>query len=301
METKYHAILESPKIRGGGETVNSKTHRSWLAAGLGAFVFPLLIALSASPANAQCAQWDVSGEWQIVQSNKWIAGMALSQSGTEVTGTARDVLEAYIGNGPKIPVNGTMVGNKFNLTVYWKGGRVGAYRGTVDAGGGMKGTTYDKSQPSVRATWYSNRSMVCADADTPQPTAPSTTTTTPPRPPPIRHSGHDNTTPPRPPPIRHSGHDNSKPPVSPTISANPIAVSIPAGKAEGTTTLTWDAGPDHPDAQVRRKAGIGGQEILVDARPKGTLVVTVEPGKNYQFILKDSDQQLAKAVVLTKQ
>ncbi len=134
----------------------NKIHRRWFRAGLGALLLVSLTALLPFPVQAQCEQWDVSGDWEIVQSNGSRVQMVLSVNGTAVTGYARDVQDA-----PRIPVTGTMVGNKFNVTVYWKGGNVGVYRGTVDAGGGMKGTTRDKAS-GARATWYSNRSMICA-------------------------------------------------------------------------------------------------------------------------------------------
>jgi hypothetical protein len=297
MNMKHHSTVSAPVIRGGGKTLGNTIHRGWLAAGLGALFFASLTAFSPSPARAQCEQWDISGDWEIVQSNGNRVAMILSVNGTKVTGTARDIRDL-----PEIPVTGTMVGNKFNVTVYWKRGNVGVYRGTVDAGGGMKGTTYDKANPGVHATWYSNRSMVCADADVSQPIAPpiESTNPTPPRPPPLKSTGHmpANPTPSRPPPLKSTGHMPKT--QSPTISANPIAVTVPDGESRGATTLTWNAGPDHPDAQVLMKVGIDGEETLVAGRGKGTRRVSVERGKNYQFILTDSGQQLAKAVVISK-
>jgi hypothetical protein len=185
-----------------------------------------------------------------------------------------------------------MEGNKFDMTVYWEGGSVGVYRGTVDAGGGMKGTTYDKRDPGrARATWYSSKSFLCARTDAANP-APS-------RPPPLKSTGKmPAPTPSRPPPLKSTG--KMPKPQSPTISANPIAVTIPEGQSRGRTTLTWDAGPDHPDAEVWMK-DMQGEERLVVRQGKGTRSVTVERGKNYQVILTDAGQQLARAAVLTKQ
>lgn len=300
MKTKHDSVLSMPVIRSGGKTLIHTTDRRRFAAGLGALFFSSLTALLPAPAHAQCKQWDVGGTWHAIQSNGSRVEMILLMRETEVTGTARDLPGAL-----KIPVTGTMVGNKFNVTIYWHGGNVGVYRGTVDAGGGMKGTTFDRSDPGgARATWYSNRSMTCADARAPvypQATVPpiTSTTATPPRPPPIKSSGKAKPTP-TPRPIRQSGGDNAETQVSPTISANPIAVTVPAGQSQGKTTLTWDAGTDHPEAQVWRKVGIDGEETLVDNSAKGTRVVAVEGGKNHQFILKDAGQQLARAAVIAK-
>jgi hypothetical protein len=160
MKTTQHHIIESaPALQSGDHGQNDRIRSrssAWARAGS---LFAILFALLPSLGQAHCDQWDVSGTWRVVQSNGNQVEMILRVNGTEVTGTARDVQDA-----PLIPVTGTMVGNKFNVTVYWKGGNVGVYRGTVDAGGGMKGTTYDKSHPNgARATWYSNRSMLCAD------------------------------------------------------------------------------------------------------------------------------------------
>jgi hypothetical protein len=274
---------------GGGKTRWETIYRRWFAAGLGAVVFSTLITLLPSPAHAQCGHWDVSGEWEIQQSNATRVALVLSVNGNKITGTARESRNATI-----IPVTGTFEGNKFNMTIYWQGGYVGVYRGTVDAGGGMTGTTHSKNFDGARATWYSMRSMVCADADIPQP-APDTA---PPRPPPIKSSGKTKIDP-TPRPIKSSGKAKTST-ASPTISANPIAVTIPEGQTHGRTTLTWDAGPDHPDAEVWMK-DMQGEERLVVRQGKGTRSVTVELGKNYQIILTDAGQQLAKAAVLTRQ
>jgi hypothetical protein len=86
----------------------------------------------------------------------------------------------------------------------------------------------------------------------------------------------------------------------PRISASPAVVAIPAGQSQGTVTLTWDGGPDHPYAEVWMKDSSQGDEKFLVEQGKGTRSVTVERGKNYQFILTDAGQQLARAAVISK-
>ncbi len=83
------------------------------------------------------------------------------------------------------------------------------------------------------------------------------------------------------------------------LSASPRLVSIPAEQTQGTTTLTWDGGPDHPYAEVWVKEG-GQDETFVVEQGKGTRRMTVERGKNYLFILTDSGKRLATVTVTAK-
>ena len=45
---------------------------------------------------------------------------------------------------------------------------------------------------------------------------------------------------------------------------------------------------------------MAGKEIRVADQGKGTRTVTVDRGKNYQFLLMETAEQLAKAVVISK-
>ena len=54
----------------------------------------------------------------------------------------------------------------------------------------------------------------------------------------------------------------------------------------------WDGGPEHLNAEVWVKVG-DEAETLVVRSGKGSREVTVESGKTYLYILKDSGQQLA--------
>jgi hypothetical protein len=304
MKTKYNPTLLAAGAESGDQTQNYSIRGRWFAVGLGGFLLTSIFALSTPSMEAQCEQWDVSGKWKIRQGS-FTLPVVLTQKGKTVTGSAlhRDATtipessEQGFGERGDLEgsVNGTVEGDKFDVQINWARGGVGIYRGTIGKNGVIQGMTYDKNKPSSSATWRSSKVMKCAEEDAAEPTNP-----TPVRPPPLKSTGHmpTNPTPSRPPPLKSTGH---MPKIqSPTISANPIAVTFPEGQSQGTTTLTWDGGPDHPDAQVWMKQGIEGEETLVAEQGKGTRRVTVERGKNYQFILKDSGQQLAKAVVISR-
>ena len=84
----------------------------------------------------------------------------------------------------------------------------------------------------------------------------------------------------------------------PFITANPADVISPR-RSQGTTTLTWNGGPDHPYAEVWVKVD-GADETFIVEQGKGTREVTVELGKTYLFILTDAGQRLATVTVTVK-
>jgi hypothetical protein len=89
-------------------------------------------------------------------------------------------------------------------------------------------------------------------------------------------------------------------PTPPFITASPEVVLISPQHSPGTTTLTWDGGPDHPYAEVWVKMNDADETFIVE-QGKGTRVVTVEAGKTYLFILEDAGQRLATVTVTVKQ
>jgi hypothetical protein len=162
-------------------------------------------------------------------------------------------------------VTGTVTGSAFYLNL--KGLEL---RGDIAADGKIHGVMHDLSNPNKKLVFVSSRVMKCTEKF-------SNTPATPQKP------------------------VNTAPPAkaTPNISASSTVITIPDGQSEGTVTLTWDGGPDHPYAEVWVKAGGDDEKFLVE-QGKGTRSVTVERGKNYLFILSDSGQQLAKAVVISK-
>lgn len=303
MKTKYNLMLSTAGLSCGDETQKNGIRHRGVARLLRGFLCSSVFALSLATAGAECPQWDVGGHWAISQ-GRFKISVALSQNGTTVSGSAihhnamiskpsgQKFGQAADLNGS---VTGTIEGGTFQVEINWDGGGAGIYRGTIGQNGVIRGTTYDKNKPSSTATWSSNRVMNCADATAVQPPNPT--------PKAIPSSGRKRTNP-TPPPLKATD-EASKPQIlpsagGPTITAHPTAVTIPAGQSQGTVTLTWDGGPDHPSAEVWRKEGTSGPETLVVQRGKGTRSVTVDRGKIYQFILRDAGQQLARAVVIAK-
>jgi len=140
---------------------------------VGLFALPLSFA-----AEAACAQWDASGDMILHQANGYRPSFILQRSGSELHGSA-----TYTITTPKCverancaqilgDVAGSIAGNSLEITAYWKNGSVGVYRGTVDAHGGLEGTTYDRSHPESSSHWYSERTLRCVTStEVPPPTS----------------------------------------------------------------------------------------------------------------------------------
>jgi hypothetical protein len=282
------------------------------AAGLGgSFLFGAICVLVPSVVEAQCPQWDVSGSWTIQQSDGYTVQINLQQTGKKLTGKASYFYDIRRSGdrtfGAKYPsANGSASGNiggaDFYCEIKWETGPVGVYTATVSPGGRIHGTLYDKSNPNrSKATWFSTDLMHCGERktagsngsaalnnltfsvpgpviakyQTPQPPAQSSPKRV------ISHKGKGRT-------------DAAAPAAVPNI----IAFNKP-GQTPGTQTLTWDGGPDHPNAAVWVKVD-GADETKVVEQGKGTRQVTVEPGKTYQYVLTDAGQQLATTTVKAK-
>jgi len=310
MKTKYNSTLSATDANGGDRTQKGPIRRKWSAPVLGGFLFTSIFALSAPSVEAQCEQWDVSGKWKIRQGS-FTLPVVLTQKGKTVSGSAahRDAIitksDGTTGRFGELgdlagSVNGTIEGDRFDVQINWARGGVGIYRGTIGKNGVINGMTYDKNKPSSTATWRSSKVMKCADEDSGNSTESAPEEPAAPTPKPIKNSGNKPTAP-TPKPIKNSG---SKPQtqssvVAPTISAHPKILTIPEGESEGTVTVTWDGGPDHPDARPWLKEGTQGEEVMVADQGKGKRPITLERGKNYQFLLIDAGRQLAKAVVIS--
>jgi hypothetical protein len=248
----------------------------------------LFLAALPSPADAACPHWDVSDIWIAKQSNHHDVEFILSQDGTRIWGTARETRDI-----PRIQIEGTMIGNQFSVTVFWSGGTQGVYRVIVDSKGKLAGTTYDKNNPSSRATWVASRAMKCRpELAAPPSSPPQPKPSVPPAPLQTRERATERTPPP--PPIE------STPVTSATIKAVPQLVSIPDGKEEGFSRLVWSAGNQHPNAQLMVKVD-GGDEEVADPQSKGSRNVRVEAGRTYLYMVVDAGKRLAAVTVLTNQ
>jgi hypothetical protein len=84
------------------------------------------------------------------------------------------------------------------------------------------------------------------------------------------------------------------------ITANPNPVFLSKGQTHGTTTLTWEAGNEHPYAEIWVKVD-GADETFVVESGKGTRAVYIERGKTYIFKLSDGNELIASVIVTTKE
>ena len=62
------------------------------------------------------------------------------------------------------------------------------------------------------------------------------------------------------------------------------------------TTIAWDGGKDHPYAEVWVRVDNEDEKKLLE-QGRGTLPVTVVPGKTYVYILTDAGTTLATITV----
>lgn len=89
----------------------------------------------------------------------------------------------------------------------------------------------------------------------------------------------------------------------PTITADPNPVEIKPPAAQGSTTLTWNAGQEHPYAEVWVKVDdaepIRLFEMDGQTNGRGTLKTPVQFRKLHHYILTDNGEDLATVDVKT--
>ncbi len=136
----------------------------------------LLAAILSPAAQAECPQWNVSGDWTIFQSNTQSnysqPTFKFQQEGKTFKGTAR--LE-YVHEDECIflvqcgddyyhhtaSVDGEVDDESVQFTAYWSNGSIGYYEGTINNQGRMKGTGYERRSPDTIVTWFSDRTAEC--------------------------------------------------------------------------------------------------------------------------------------------
>ena len=210
MKTRHQPILSSPVTQSGDQKLNNPIRRKWSAVVFGGFLFTSIFALSAAAVEAQCPQWDVSGQW-VIQQGSYSIRFTLSQNGKTIWGTAQQFWTAD--HQVKVlqgRVTGTVDGGEFNVQTNWDGGGAGVYRGSVaKLGTGLFGTTYDRNHLQSTASWSTDHQFKCADA------APAAAAT--PKPPKSSGKFKPATTPL---PVKSSGH---MPAATPTPAPTPSA------------------------------------------------------------------------------
>jgi hypothetical protein len=244
---------------------------------IGASLLVLIPALFSASANAQCKSWHVGGEWAIVQ-GKITINVRLKQNGDVVTGEVdREAGDAaFLGDFRYVSgqVDGTLKGDTFNVTIYWSDGLVGIYQGKVLPSGRIDGHTWDRNNHQSRATWYSGRAMKC------------------------RSSLYKKLLPPTfpaPPAAK-----DVKPPAPSSSSGNTSRkvphIFVVNTTSPGTRLVIWDAGPEHPYAEVWVQIKNADPTFLVEQN-KGMREVRVAPGLRYTYILTDNGKELARITI----
>ena len=151
--------------------MKTKHHPITSAAGVKVIAL-LLVTVSAflsCPVRGQCPQgWNVSGGWRFKQSNQGVPNsLRLSMDGGgNISGSAR-----YQTGGRNTSVSGSVTGqvsaNDVELVISWSNGLTGIYNGKIDPQGMITGTGYEKSSPSKRVSWSSDKAMTCGQTAAP--------------------------------------------------------------------------------------------------------------------------------------
>ncbi len=174
-----------PVIQSGDQTLNNTIpHRFALA--LGGLLFTSIFALSASPVEAQCQQWNVGHGWRLKQGPTNV-DLDLHQNATVITGTASFVMRVIkerdaihlgrtFGSNQTVngDVDGTVKGNHFAVIIHWDNNTTGVYNGEIGDSGRIEGTGYEQRSRSVKVNWHSDTHMECADTAPAKTTAPAT-------------------------------------------------------------------------------------------------------------------------------
>lgn len=262
--------------------INLVIRRTPLACGI---LLAAVIALLPSSVEAQCSTgWDASGMWSISQrGQKERINLNLQQNGRVLTGTASIVHEETPWTGGitaqtiRARVDGTIDGDNFSVQIFWKDNLTGVYNAKVLPSGRLDGETYDKNNSKIRQTWNSWEVLKCLPP--PTPTTPK----------PIKATGKRKVTPP---PTQTS--QPAPPPIMkvPGIRASQVVFDYP-GALTGFVILTWDAGGEHPYAEVWFKIN-GSDPVFLVEKGKGDWRVNVQRGFSYTYTLTDAGKTLAE-------
>lgn len=241
---------------------------------LGLFFVAVVMVLLPIAAQAQCAKtWDGSGQWEIRQGSgarTTVIRLNLTQSGIALSGTAsRDVRAG----STKGKVTGDVDGGAFSIGIDWlDGGEYSIYRAQVSASGKLEGETYIGPNKRDRDTWTSLQPLTCGWS-------------------PGKSRGNLTS--------RLSANAPAQPGQAtqslikgPTLFASQAVFPTPYIQT-GFVVLTWDAGPDHPNADVWVTYDNSRERVPLMKQPKGGLQVPVQRGRMYSFALMDGRTVLA--------
>ncbi|CAN5305081.1 hypothetical protein BH20ACI2_BH20ACI2_21820 [soil metagenome] len=251
---------------------------------LAGFLFTATLAILPMSVGAQCSTgWDASGQLAIFQRGQADPIMlTLEQKGRTLSGSALHKIPDNFGEIRNTGlVDGSIDGDSITFQIFWppRGDLVGVYNAKILPTGRLDGETYDKNRPKIRQTWFSGGSLKCS----PPPIAP---------PKPIKSSGKAK--------VKPATPQTSQPPPPPMkvpgIVASQAHFPMPNHPA-GIVILQWDAGPEHPYAEVWVKVD-GGEETFVLEKGKGGLQAAVVKGRAYTYLLMDAGKTLATVRVV---
>lgn len=235
---------------------------------LSVFLF-LITGLFPFAVAAQCGQRDVSGRWAITlgESSTPIQ-MDVKQAGNRITGMARTTVSNNWGLEYGDNLTGEVTGDKIYFLVKHKSPSFTLneeFKGTFAADGRITGTASIVAiDANLTVAWRSDRAMKClfkpATGLGVKRTAPNTAPASTPKP--------------------------------PWLTAAPNNLALPFNVPVPPVVLAWDAGKDHPYAELWVKVDNQSEKKVLE-RGAGTLSVTAERGRNYVYILTDAGTTLA--------
>ncbi|MGZ5862422.1 MAG: hypothetical protein ACXWKB_03915 [Methyloceanibacter sp.] len=121
------------------------------------FILPVCLAwlVLSSSAGADCAKWDINGDWEFAQSNGLNATFHLRQNGDRISGTANYKSAAGGNGGESQSLEGTFdqYGN-LRIAVKWNSGVAAIYSGGMNAEGRLAGVVKDALNPGDAANWH---------------------------------------------------------------------------------------------------------------------------------------------------
>lgn len=245
---------------------------------LAAVFFGVAITLLPIRADAQCSRtWDASGEWEISQGAGGIIRLDLKQSGSAVSGTvSREVRSGRRETGKVV---GDADSSTFTVQMEWasRPGELANYRGKILASGKAEGGVFYGASKTSSFSWYSLQPLTCGWN-------------------PGKSRGNLTGKP--------SAEDTAKPGqgvgsrlAGPVLVAGQVYFPTP-NIHMGQAVLQWDAGPDHPNAELWVKYGNSRERVPFVKQSKGGQQIQVQRGLVYTYILVDGRTILATTVVV---
>ncbi len=254
-------------------------------------------ALIALPTGlyGQCNNWEMDEFFIIEQRGAQSITVRMTSTGKTFAGPVEmDVFDEQVfgklirtvtGN-----LEGTITGDRIDFKIFWQDGLTGVYTARIRQSGKLEGETYDKAKPNIIQTWHSAGPLTCKSLKS------ASTGILKPDPKKTKLPSGPKTLDPRPAPGGSVG--TSKPsglPPAPMKVPGIIASQViypQAYASTGFVILSWDAGPDHPYAEVWYKVNNGDDTFLIELG-KGSRQMPVERGKYYTYILTDAGKTLA--------